>query len=219
MPNKMRLRTVPSVGYRVMDALLILPITPVSFVVACYLRPAFGPSNTFMIIVMMNWLPILPIAWELHWNESKKLTSIIDELFITMLRLFLFSLLVSAVIAVPMLNMVHKIHLIKNGSRPHYSNMISCTTCKKALQDLIYSHSVAAFSNRVPEACRHATTNKLDYIGCIQTLYQHRNVLFANQRRFIPSEASCYRIKATNCRPVIIMCDQRKKKGYCHVIH
>jgi hypothetical protein len=214
----MRLPTVPSVEYHVMDALPILPIILVSFVVACYLQLAFGLLNTFMIIVMMNWLSILQIAWELHWNKSKKLTSIIDELFITMMRLFLFSLMVSAVVAAPMLNMVHKIHLIKNGSRPHYSNMISCTTCKKALQDLIYSHSVAAFSNRVPEACRHATTNKLDYIGCIQTLYQHRNVLFANQRRFIPSEASCYRIKAVNCRPVIIMCDQRKKKGYCHVI-
>jgi hypothetical protein len=136
-----------------------------------------------------------------------------------MLRLFLFSLLISVVIAVPMLNMVHKIHLIKNGSGPHYSTMISCTTCKKALQDLIYSHSVAAFSNRITDACHSATAYKSERIGCIQTLYQHRNVLFANQRRFIPSEASCYRIKATNCRPVIIMCDQRKKKGYCHVIH
>jgi hypothetical protein len=197
-----------------------LHIIPVSFVAACYWQQVFGLLNTFMIIVMMNWLSTLPIVWGLHWSESKKLTSVIDELFLTMMRLFLFSLLVSVVVAAPMLNMVHKIHLIKNGSRPHYSStMISCTTCKKALQDLIYAHSVAAFSNRVPEACHHATTNKLDYIGCIQTLYQHRNVLFANQRRFIPSEASCYHIKATNCRPVIIMCDQRKKKGYCHVIH
>jgi hypothetical protein len=215
----MRLPTVPSAEYHVMGAPPILHITPVLFAAACYLRLVFGLLNTFMIIVMMNWLAILRITWGLHWNESKKLTSIIHELFITMLRLFLFSLLISAVVAVPMLNMVHKIHLIKNGSRPHYSTMISCTTCKKALQDLIYSHSVAAFSNRVPEACRRATTDQSDYTGCVQTLYQHRNVLFANQRRFIPSEASCYRIKATNCHPVIIMCDQRKKKGYCHVIH
>lgn len=138
------------------------------------------------------------------------------SIVITMLRIFLLSLIISAVMAVPLLNMVHKIHLIKNGSRT--PTMISCTTCKKALQDLIYSHSVAAFSNRVANACHSATTDQSERIGCIQTLYQHRNVLFANQQRFIPSEASCYRINAVNCRPVIIMCDQRKKKGYCHVI-
>jgi hypothetical protein len=138
-----------------------------------------------------------------------------------MLRLFLFSLLVSAVIAAPMLNMVHKIHLIKNGSRTHYSStstMISCTTCKKALQDLIFSPSVAAFSSRVADACRRATTDQSDYSGCVQALYQHSELLFANQQRFIPSEASCYRIKAVNCRPMSILCDRRKKKGYCHVI-
>lgn len=138
-----------------------------------------------------------------------------------MLRIFLLSLLVSAVMAAPLLNMVHKIHLIKNGSRPHYSStptMISCTTCKEALQYLIFSDSIATFSNHITYACHSATVDQSDYIGCIQTLYQHKNVLFANQQRFIPSEASCYHIKAANCRPMIIMCDQRKKKGYCHVI-
>lgn len=129
-----------------------------------------------------------------------------------MLRICLLSLLVSTVMAAPLLNMVHKIH---QSSTP---TMISCTTCKEALQYLIFSDSIASFSNRVPEACHSATSDRSDYIGCIQTLYQHRNVLFANQRRFIPSEASCYRIKAVNCRPMIIMCDQRKKKGYCYVI-
>lgn len=129
-----------------------------------------------------------------------------------MLRICLLSLLVSTVMAAPLLNMVHKIH---QSSTP---TMISCTTCKEALQYLIFSDSIATFSNRVPEACHSATSDRSDYIGCIQTLYQHRNVLFANQRRFIPSEASCYRIKAVNCRPMIIMCDQRKKKGYCYVI-
>jgi hypothetical protein len=138
-----------------------------------------------------------------------------------MLRIFLLSLIISAVMAAPLLNMVHKIHFIKNGSRPYYSStstMISCTTCKKALQDLIFSDSISTFSSRITDACHSATAYKSERIGCIQTLYQHRNVLFANQQRFIPSEASCHRIKAANCRPMIIMCDQRKKKGYCHVI-
>ena len=129
-----------------------------------------------------------------------------------MLRICLLSLLVSTVMAAPLLNMVHKIH---QSSTP---TMISCTTCKEALQYLIFSDSITTFSNRVPEACHSATSDRSDYIGCIQTLYQHRNVLFANQRRFIPTEASCHRIKAVNCRPMIIMCDQRKKKGYCYVI-
>jgi hypothetical protein len=48
-----------------------LHIIPVSFVAACYSLQVFGLSNTFMIIVMMNWLAILRIAWGLHWNESK----------------------------------------------------------------------------------------------------------------------------------------------------
>ena len=127
-----------------------------------------------------------------------------------MLRIFLLSLLVSVSAVVPMLSMIR--------NQPSTPTMISCTTCKEALQYMVTSDSVAAFSSRVPEACRRATTNRSDYIGCIQALYQHKNVLFANQRRFIPSEASCHRIKAVDCRPMIIMCDQRKKKGYCHVI-
>lgn len=71
MLNKMQLRTVRSVEYHAMAARPILPITLVSFVVACFSQLAFDPSNTFTIIVMMNWLAILRIAWELHWNESK----------------------------------------------------------------------------------------------------------------------------------------------------
>jgi hypothetical protein len=128
-----------------------------------------------------------------------------------MLRIFLLSLLVSASAVVPMLSMIR--------NQPNTPTMISCTTCKEALQYLIFSDSIATFSKRVPEACHSATTDRSDYIGCIQTLYQHKNVLFANKQRFIPSEASCHHIKAVNCRPMIIMCDQRKKKGYCHVIH
>jgi hypothetical protein len=54
-----------------MDVPRRLLIIPVLFVAACYLRLAFDPSNTFTIIVMTNWLAILQIAWELHWNESK----------------------------------------------------------------------------------------------------------------------------------------------------
>jgi len=138
-----------------------------------------------------------------------------------MLRIFLFALMISAVIAAPLLNMIHKIHLIKNGSRIHYSStssMVSCTTCKKALQDLMFSPSVAAFSSRISDACHGATTVESERIGCVQTLYYHSHILFANQQRFIPSEALCYRIKATNCHPITILCDRRKKRGYCHVI-
>jgi hypothetical protein len=71
MPNKMQLLIVLSAEYHVMGARHILLIIPVLFVAACYSRLAFDPSNTFTIIVMMNWLAILPIAWGLHWSESK----------------------------------------------------------------------------------------------------------------------------------------------------
>jgi hypothetical protein len=102
---------------------------------------------------------------------------------------------------------------------PNTPVMLSCTTCKEALQNIASSHSLRDFLSRISDACRDATSDESENSRCVQTLYQHNELLFANQRRFIPSEASCYRIKATNCRPVIIMCDQRKKKGYCHVIH
>jgi hypothetical protein len=129
-----------------------------------------------------------------------------------MLRLFLLSFLVSVLAVVPLLSMVRKTHY---SSTPV---MISCTTCKEALHHMATSKSVAAFSSRVPHACQLATIDETERIGCVQTLYQHSELLFANQQRFIPSEASCYHVKATNCHPMTILCDRRKKKGYCHVI-
>ena len=128
-----------------------------------------------------------------------------------MLRICLLSILVSVVAVVPLMSIVRN---------PHRTPvLLSCTTCKEALQNIASSHSLTDFSSRVPEACRDATTDESDYRRCVQTLHQHSEILFVNQRRFIPSEASCYRIKATNCHPMTILCDRRKKKGYCHVIN
>ena len=128
-----------------------------------------------------------------------------------MLRICLLSILVSVMAVVPLMSIVRN---------PHRTPvLLSCTTCKEALQNIASSHSLTDFSSRVPEACRDATTDESDYRRCVQTLHQHSEILFVNQRRFIPSEASCYRIKATNCHPMTILCDRRKKKGYCHVIN
>ena len=128
-----------------------------------------------------------------------------------MLRIFLLSFLVSVLAVVPLMSIV----------RTPYRTpvLLSCTTCKEALQNIASSHSLTDFSSRISDACRDATTDESENSRCIQTLYQHNELLFANQRRFIPSEASCYRIKATNCHPMTILCDRRKKKGYCHVIN
>ena len=128
-----------------------------------------------------------------------------------MLRIFLLSFLVSVLAVVPLMSIVRR--------PPNTPVLLSCTTCKEALQNIASSHSLTAFSSRISDACRLATTDESDHRKCTQTLHQHRDILFANQRRFVPSEASCYRIKATNCHPMTILCDRRKKKGYCHVIH
>ena len=128
-----------------------------------------------------------------------------------MLRIYLLSLLVSVMAVVPLMSIVRR--------PPHTPVMLSCTTCKEALQNIASSHSLTDFSGRISDACRDATSDESENSRCVQTLYQHNELLFANQRRFIPSEASCYRIKAMNCHPMTILCDRRKKKGYCHVIH
>ena len=112
------------------------------------------------------------------------------------------------------------IHVVDNfatGKRDALPIVDGLTIHEGSVSDIDLMQKVMA--SCAPDLVIHsATAYKSERIGCIQTLYQHRNVLFANQQRFIPSEASCHRIKAANCRPMIIMCDQRKKKGYCHVI-
>jgi hypothetical protein len=136
-----------------------------------------------------------------------------------MLRIILLlSFLLSAYSVVPIMSMTRRIYY----SRTQY--LVPCTVCKNALlNEMEYPSSYATeFIKKAPVACEDAAKNKFEQQGCIDLLTKHARSFVNGQRRGDSVHSSCAHTLVTDCTPsetkFTILCDKKKKKGYCHII-
>jgi len=78
------------------------------------------------------------------------------------------------------------------------------------------------FEKKAPEACKHATSNFFKQQACVSLLTQNSHQFVKDQRKGLSVHSSCVATYLTDCieseTKFAILCDQRKKKGYCHAI-
>jgi len=119
---------------------------------------------------------------------------------------------------VPMMSMVHRVHY----SRTQY--LLPCKVCVNALLEEMKSPStnVDTFIEKAPYSCAQATDNHHIQQACVAVLKNNAYPLLANQRRGYSVHSSCLATFATDCTEsqtkFAVLCDKRKKKGYCHTI-
>ena len=118
----------------------------------------------------------------------------------------------------PMMSLVRRVHY----SRTQY--LVPCDICTSALlYEMKYpSANHIEFEKKAPEACLHATNSKFKQQACISLLTRNSHRLVKDQRKGLSVHSSCLNTFMSNCieseTKYAILCDQHKKKGYCHVI-
>jgi hypothetical protein len=99
---------------------------------------------------------------------------------------------------------------------------LPCHVCTNALLNSMESPSSYAFEfeKKVPLACASATRDKKEQDACVSLLTKYSRTFVRDQNIGRPVQESCVATYATNCpkNNVVILCDKRKKRGYCHVI-
>lgn len=119
---------------------------------------------------------------------------------------------------IPMMSMVHRSHY----SRAQY--LLPCNVCTRALLEEMKSPSdnTDIFIKKAPISCDHATNDKYIQQACVAVLTKNAYPLLSNQRRGYSIHSSCVNTFATDCKEsqtkFAVLCDKRKKKGYCHTI-
>lgn len=100
--------------------------------------------------------------------------------------------------------------------------LLPCNVCTNALLNSMESPSSYAyeFEKKVPLACVAATHHKQEQDACVSLLTKYSRTFVRDQNIGRPVHQSCVATYATNCAKnnVVILCDKRKKRGYCHVI-
>jgi len=84
------------------------------------------------------------------------------------------------------------------------------------------SSHASEFIKKAPSACKAVVKNKIEEQACISLLTKNSREFVKGQRRGDSVHSSCVTTLSTDCiqseSKFAILCDQRKKKGYCHVI-
>jgi len=100
--------------------------------------------------------------------------------------------------------------------------LLPCNVCTNALLNSMESPSSYAFEfeKKVPLACATATQHKHEQDACVSLLTKYSRTFVRDQNIGRPVQESCVATYATNCAKnnVVVLCDKRKKRGYCHVI-
>ena len=100
--------------------------------------------------------------------------------------------------------------------------LLPCNVCTDALLNSMESPSSYAFEfeKKVPLACITATQDKKEQDACMSLLTKYSRTFVRDQNIGRPVQESCIATYATNCpkNKVVVLCDKRKKRGYCHVI-
>ena len=100
--------------------------------------------------------------------------------------------------------------------------LLPCSVCTNALLNSMESPSSFAFEfeKKVPLACVAATRDKNEQDACVSLLTKYSRTFVRDQNIGRPVHQSCVATYATNCvkNNNVVLCDKRKKKGYCHVI-
>ena len=100
--------------------------------------------------------------------------------------------------------------------------LLPCNVCTDALLNSMVSPSSYAFEfeKKVPLACVTATQHKNEQDACVSLLTKYSRTFVRDQNIGRPVQESCVATYATNCpkNNAVILCDKRKKRGYCHVI-
>ena len=100
--------------------------------------------------------------------------------------------------------------------------LLPCNVCTDALLNAMESPSRYAleFERKVPLACEDATRDKKERDACVSLLTKYSRTFVKGQINGDPVRQSCIDTYATNCSKnnVVVLCDKRKKRGYCHVI-
>ena len=100
--------------------------------------------------------------------------------------------------------------------------LLPCSVCTNALLNSMESPSAFSleFEKKAPLACEGATNNKKEQDVCVSLLTRYSRTFVRDQNMGRPVHQSCVATYATNCvkNNNVILCDKRKKKGYCHVI-
>ena len=137
--------------------------------------------------------------------------------------LLVFSLVVSSLALIHIRTIARRVvqaptpHLL---ARTQY--LLPCNVCTHALLNAMESPSRYAleFEKKVPIACERATNNKKEQDACVSLLTKYSRAFVKGQINGDPVQQSCVDTYATTCikNNVVVLCDNRKKKGYCHVI-
>jgi hypothetical protein len=100
--------------------------------------------------------------------------------------------------------------------------LLPCNVCTNALLNSMESPSSFAFEfeKKVPLACATATHHKNEQDACVSLLTKYSRTFVRDQNMGRPVQESCVATYATNCpkNNAVVLCDKRKKRGYCHVI-
>jgi hypothetical protein len=100
--------------------------------------------------------------------------------------------------------------------------LLPCNVCTDALLNSMESPSSYAFEfeKKVPLACATATHHKHEQDACVSLLTKYSRTFVRDQNIGRPVQQSCFATYATNCAKnnAVVLCDKRKKRGYCHVI-
>ena len=100
--------------------------------------------------------------------------------------------------------------------------LLPCKVCTTALLNAMEfpSRYSLDFEKKAPHACTGATRNKKEQDGCIALLTKHSRAFVKAQNIGEPVHLSCADTSSTNCvkNGIVVLCDKRKKKGYCHMI-
>ncbi len=100
--------------------------------------------------------------------------------------------------------------------------LLPCNVCTNALLNSMVSPSSFAFEfeKKVPLACVTATQHKNEQDACVSLLTKYSRTFVRDQNIGRPVHQSCVATYATTCpkNNAVVLCDKRKKRGYCHVI-
>lgn len=137
--------------------------------------------------------------------------------------LLVFSLVVSSLALIHIRGIARRAIQV---STPHLlartQYLLPCSVCTNALLNSMESPSSFAFEfeKKVPLACVTATRDKNEQDACISLLTKYSRTFVRDQNMGRPVHQSCIATYATNCvkNNNVVLCDKRKKKGYCHVI-
>jgi len=137
--------------------------------------------------------------------------------------LLVFSLVVSSFALIHIRGLAHRAAQTPTPyllARTQY--FLPCHVCTNALLNSMESPSSYAFEfeKKVPLACVSATRDKKEQDACVSLLTKYSRTFVRDQNIGRPVQESCVATYATNCpkNNAVILCDKRKKRGYCHVI-